>query len=263
MQRLLREPLLYFLLAGAGIFAGGALLGNNDDDYTIVVTAAQRVRLNDQWQAQMGRAATSVELSGLIEQWIREEIYYREALRMGLDRDDTIIRRRLAQKLTFLTEDVATSTPPSLESLQQFFAENADRYAIAEQFSFRHRYFSTDRRVNARADAVAALADATINGDPFMLQASYAQRSQRQIADLFGNEFAAALPDLPVSGWHGPIRSAYGWHVVRIEKRQPARTPTFSEVSDKVGVDHKHELRRIANERYFDAMRGHYQIIDS
>lgn len=263
VQKLLKEPLLYFLLAGAGIFAVSAWLPAGDDAYSIEVTAAEKARLQDQWQAQMGRAPTGTELDGLIEQWIREEIYYREALNIGLDRDDIIIRRRLAQKLTFLTEDVATSAPPTPEALQAFFAEDIERYTIPERLSFRHRYFSTERRTDAHADALAAMADESIGGDPFMLQLAYAQRSEREIGDLFGSEFAAALRDLPEDGgWQGPVRSAYGWHVVIIEQRIPARTPALDEVARKVAIDYQQELRQAANERYYETLRNRYEIVE-
>ena len=261
MQRLLKEPLIYFLLAGAGIFALAEIMPSDGDDYLIEVTDAERARLKDQWQAQMGRAPVDKELSGLVEQWIREEIYYREALRMGLDRNDTIIRRRMAQKLNFLTEDVATSRPPSAEELQSYFQENRDRYAVPEQFSFRHRYFSSERRGDAQVDAAAAVTDESISGDPFMLQRAYAQRSQREIADLFGTGFAAALLELPEGGSHGPIASAYGWHVVTIEQRMASRVPAFDEVAAKVGTDYKQALRRDANERYYEALRNRYEIV--
>ncbi len=268
MHKLLREPLIYFLLAGAGIFALGGIFPDDGDDYTIVVSDAEYDRIKDQWQAQMGRTPTDEELGGLVEQWIREEIYYREAIRMGLDRDDIIIRRRLAQKLTFLTEDLAAGATPSPTALQNFFTANAERYTVPDRVSFRHRYFSTDRRADAQADAVAAIAaagvaDDSITGDPFMLQLDYAQRSEREIADLFGSEFASALRQLPTGDWQGPIRSAYGWHAVTIEQRYASHLPAFDTVARKVAIDHKQDLRRVANERYFEALSSRYEIIGS
>lgn len=260
MQRLLNEPLLYFVVAGAGIFALGEFVANDDENYIIEVTDAERARLKDQWQAQTDRAPAERELDGLIEKWIREEIYYREALRMGLDRDDIIIRRRLAQKLNFLTEDVATTATPSAEALQAYFRENGDRYQLPERFSFRHRYFSTERRANAKLDATAALGDETMDGDPSLLQLTYVERTEQDIAHLFGTEFAAALKKLPEDGWQGPIRSAYGWHLVTIEKRTRSRMPSFDEVAGEVALDHQNYLRRLANERYYETLRSRYEI---
>jgi peptidyl-prolyl cis-trans isomerase C len=261
VQNIFREPLFFFLLAGAVIFAVSELTSGPGDDYLIAVTDAERARISDQWRAQMGRAPTDEELAGLVEQWVREEIYYREALRMGLDRNDVIIRRRLAQKLTFLTEDVIAGAAPSTDELEAYFEANSQRYRIPERFTFRHRYFSTERRPNAREDAAAALADETVRGDPFMLQKAYALRSSREIGDLFGADFADGLARLTPGSWQGPIRSAYGWHVVLVEQRAPARLPSLEDVQKRVAADLSQERRRQANEEYYRSLRQRYEII--
>jgi hypothetical protein len=261
VQNLFREPLLYFLLAGAAIFALAELTDGPGDDYLIEVSDAERARISDQWQAQMSRAPTDEELAGLIEQWLREEIYYREALRMGLDRNDIIIRRRLAQKLTFLTEDVIAGSTPSTEELRSYFEANAERYRIPERITFRHRYFSAERRPNAREDAAAALTDEAVRGDPFMLQKAYALRSSREIADLFGVEFAEGLAQVAPGNWQGPIRSAYGWHVVLVEQRAPGRLPSLEEVQKRAATDLSQERRSRANDEYYHSLRQRYEII--
>ena len=268
IARLLREPLLYFLLAGAALFLLADALGG-DTGKRIVVSDAERARLTAQWQAQMGRPPTEAELAALIEQWIREEIYYREAVAMGLDEDDVIIRRRLAQKLTFLTEDLATAEPPSEAELRGFYDDNAADYAQPERWSFVHRYFSGERRDQAEADARAALAaldggeadEAAVQGDPFMLQRSYVARSEREIGELFGRDFAAAVAALPVGGWAGPVRSAYGWHLVQVQDYLPARQRPFDEVADQVVADYRQQQRRLANEARYQALLQRYEIV--
>lgn len=260
---LLREPLVYFLLAGVALFVlTGALSG--DDARHIVVSDAERARLSAQWQAQMGRAPTDNELSALVEQWIREEIYYREAIAMGLDQDDVIIRRRLAQKLTFLTEDLATAEAPSRDMLRAFYEAHLDRYQEPARWTFSHRYFSGERREQPQAEARAALEvlaeGAAPTGDAFMLQQDYVGRSQREIAELFGREFAAALAELPTGSWQGPVRSAYGWHLVRMDDRQPPRQLPFPEVVDRVAADYRQEARQEANEAYYQSLRARYEI---
>jgi len=268
LRRVLREPLTYFLLSGAALFAMAEVFGG-DGDERIVVTQSERARLADQWHAQMGRPPTESELEALIQQWVREEIYYREALAMGLDDDDVIIRRRLAQKLTFLTEDLATAEAPDEAALRGYHRRNADRYAEPVRFSFMHRYFSSERREQARADAEAALralaqaegGDVIPEGDPFMLQRSYLERSQREIAELFGREFAAAVSELPVGSWQGPVPSAYGWHLVRVEQQRPARALPFEEVADRVAADFRQEQRREANEAFYATLRERYEIV--
>ena len=261
-----REPLLYFLIVGAALFLlSGAM--SEEGDHRIVVTEAERARLVSQWQAQMGRDPTPAELEALIAQWIREEIYYREAIAMGLDRDDVIIRRRLAQKLTFLTEDLAAGGAPDPVAVRDYYEEHAERYVEPSRYTFSHVYFSSDRRANAESEARNALAAMghadPPDGDPFMLQRNYVARSERDVAELFGREFAVALASLEAGAWRGPVPSAYGWHLVKLESRQPARRLEFEEVMQRVASDLRQERRRQANEAYYESLKDRYQVIRS
>ncbi len=261
-KRWLQDPLLAFLALGAAVFAGGALLDGADAAQTILVDQAEINRLQEQWRAQLGRAPSEDELKGLIEQFVREEIYYREALRLSLDQGDVIVRRRLVQKLTFLTEDIATGQPPGEAELRAFHEANADRYRLPARYSFRHRYFSADRREDAKADALAALTDPAAPADPFMLQRAYAERSLREIGDLFGRDFAAALTNLAVSpDWQGPLPSAYGWHLVQVEKVLPEALPSFAQVQARVANDLNAERREQANAAYYKQLRSRYQVV--
>ncbi|MGD8417191.1 MAG: peptidylprolyl isomerase [Pseudomonadales bacterium] len=263
-MRYLKDPLTIFLLFGMLIFVAQRFLGGGDaGDYRIDVTIGQQNRIMDQWQAQMGRPPTPDEARGLLEQWLKEEILYREAKKLGLDRDDTIIRRRLAQKLTFLNEDLANADEPSPAELAAYFEAHAADYRIPDRFSFEHRYFSNDRRQDAEADARAALDDPDAAGDPFILQNRYVDRSAREIADLFGTGFARALSELDADQpdvWQGPVRSAYGWHLVRITGRAPARDPLLSEVSDAVRRDLRQARRVEANDRFYQSLRERYEV---
>ncbi|MEZ5559099.1 MAG: peptidylprolyl isomerase [Pseudomonadales bacterium] len=270
MRRILREPLVYFLLAGGALFFVADLLRGDGTDRTIVIDSLERQRLIDQWQSQMGRPPSERELAGLIEQWIREEIYYREALALNLDRDDIIIRRRLAQKLAFLTEDLATASPAEDADLEAYYRANIDRYTEPERFTFSHRYFSSQRHADAQAAARAALeiargrpADAAdLPGDPFMLQRAYAARSEREIAELFGRDFAASLASLETGAWNGPVQSAYGWHIVYVDARLPAEQLPFQTVRERVGNDLQQRRRSEANEAFYQSLRARYEIRD-
>ncbi len=263
-MRYLKDPLAIFLLFGLLIFFAQQLFGGGGDaDNRIHVTVGQQNRIFDQWQAQMGRPPTEEEARGLLEHWLKEEILYREARKLGLDEDDTIIRRRLAQKLTFLNEDLANAREPTAAELEAYFQSNAADYRMPERFSFEHRYFSSDRRQDAQADARRALADPEAAGDPFILQRSYAERSRREIADLFGKAFAEALSGLQAGTpevWQGPVRSAYGWHLVRLTGKTPARDPAFAEVQDAVRRDLLQARRREANDAFYQALRARYEI---
>ncbi len=266
LPTLTREPLLWFFLIGALLFLLEGVFASGSEETTIEISPEIEQRITDQWRSQLGRAPTAQERKGLLDQWLKEEIYYREALRLNLDDNDTIVRRRLVQKLTFLTEDIATAIEPSDAELTAYFEEHQERYAQPARYSFRHRYFSSDRRNDAGADAQAALdalaapADAERLGDPFMLQLAFAERSQRQIADLFGREFAAALTRVTGDDWSGPIQSAYGWHLVQLQDRQPARQLPFEAVRERVLADYTLDRRAAANDAYFEQLRSRYRI---
>lgn len=264
-MKYVKDPLIIFLLFGAAIFGAQRLwdAGSADTGHQIDITPGLQNRIFDQWEMQMGRAPTPAEASGLLEQWIKEEIYYREAKTLGLDDNDTIIRRRLSQKLTFLNEDLANTQPATTAELEAFFLDNAADYAEPERFSFEHRYFSSDRREDAQQDAEAARSSETITGDLFTLQRSYAGRSARELADRFGRDFAASLAGLdPDSSdtWQGPIRSAYGWHLIRLSERTAPRNLPLGEVSDAVLRDFLQQRRQQANEAFYQQLRSRYDI---
>ena len=262
ISRLIRDPLVSFLFAGTLLFfITDWFSGDDDETYQIQVTANEVQRLGDQWSLQMRRPPNKQELDGLVSAFVKEEIYYREALMLNLDANDTIVRRRLVQKLTFLTEDIATNEPPATEALQSFYTAQIDKYMEPAKFSFAHRYFSTDRRDNSQDIALQALTDTSLKSDPFMLQREYAQRSQRDVGNLFGRDFAEKLAELPTSdAWQGPLKSAYGWHVVKLLNVAPARVQPFNEVIEKVKVDWQQAQRKVANETYFTNLKAKYSV---
>ena len=261
MKRLLKDPLLLFFAVGALIYILSQAFAEPSISYDIEVTEADINRISEQWQMQMRRPPNATELDGLVAQHVKEEIYYREAQRLNLQEHDTIVRRRLVQKLTFLTEDVATAVPLTNDELRTYFEANKDSYRIPPRLSFTHRYFSSDRRENAQKDAAAALRDVETRGDPFMLQRTYTLRSERDIGDLFGREFASALFQLePNAEWQGPIESAYGWHPVVVTASAPSELPTFEAIAQRIAIDAQQQQRRDANEAYFERLRAQYAI---
>lgn len=261
MMSWLKDPLLVFLIAGAAIFTFAGFGADDPISWEVNVTEADLQRLNDQWQMQMRRPPTEREMEGLVEQFLREEIYYREARRLGLDLNDTIVRRRMVQKLTFLTEDIASAAPADEAALRAHYEANRDDYRVPERYTFRHRYFSSDRRENAEQDARDALDDPASEGDPFMLQRSYAQRSTREIGDLFGRDFADAIAGLqPAETWQGPVQSAYGWHAVLLTSTAPSHVQPFDAVAERVRVDVQQARRKAANEAYYADLKARYDI---
>ena len=264
-MKYVKEPLIIFLLFGAAIFGAQRLweASLTDTRHQIDITPGLQKQIYDQWEVQMGRAPTPAEATNLLEKWIKEEIYYREAKTLGLDDNDTIIRRRLAQKLTFLNEDLANTQATTTAELEVFFLDNAADYAEPARFSFEHRYFSNDRREDALQDAETAKYSETIIGDLFVLQRSYTGRSASELADLFGRDFTASLASLDPGSpdlCQGPIRPPYGWHLLRLTERTAPRNPPFGQVSDAVLRDFLQQRRLQANEAFYQQLRSRYKI---
>jgi peptidyl-prolyl cis-trans isomerase C len=275
-KRSLREPLLHFLLAGFVIFAGYRVLHPNpeasEQPRHIVLTEGDLRQISVAWLAQGRPAPTPDQMKNLVESRVREEILFREALALGLDKDDAIIKRRLAQKMDFLFEDVAALREPTSAELEAWFAKNAERFALPPRISFRLLYFSPDRRgARARDDAVQALAklsgqgrDApagTALGDPFMFQSDYVDRTPEQVLKLFGPNFAKELFDHATASWQGPIRSGYGWHLAWIDEIVPGRVPDLAEVQPEVKTAWLEDQREEIRDKAFEAMRARYTVV--
>jgi peptidyl-prolyl cis-trans isomerase C len=276
LQRFAREPLLHFLVAGAVLFGLATLFEHftNPDANAnrIQVSALEIQRLQEVWIRQWGRSADSRQMESLINDYVRDEILYREALASGLDKDDTIIRRRLVEKMEFLSQELASATP-SDKDLQEYFERNRDTFRIPAQVAFTHIYFSTSKRGSAAEDdasrALARLSSHGISsaqlstlGDPFMLQNEYPLQTEQQVKELFGEEFAGKLFRLEpgTSAWVGPFRSGYGFHLVRILQKLPSRVPELAEVQSEVLTDLRNHRLQTTSETFYGQLRRKYQV---
>ncbi len=276
LRRWLREPLVHVLLIGLALFAVyGALnpgTGQREEPKRIVITADDLAQIQIAWMAQWQRPPTPDELRSLLDGKIREEVLSREAMALGLDKDDTIVKRRLAQKMEFVMEDVSALRDPADDELRRWFAQNPQRFALPGLVTFRHLYFSPDLRgEHARDDAVDALRrlggkpedTPELDGlsDPFMFQDFYAERSPDQIAGIFGTPFAQSLSGLEQGSWRGPIESGLGWHLVFVDSTVPGRVPAFEEAEAKVKSEWIDDQRAQAKRKMFDSMLSRYQIV--
>jgi peptidyl-prolyl cis-trans isomerase C len=271
----MREPLVHFLLIGAALFAVYGFLHHGQSanvNHQIVLTLDDLRQLEVSFVSQWHRQPSPEEFTGLVESHIREEVLYREGLAMGLDKDDTIVKRRMAQKVEFLSEDVATAHEPTTGELKDWFAKNGQKFALPNRATFRHLFFGFDRRgQNAQMDALSALAklsgkpeDLPLGkslADPFMFQDYYGDRAPDQLAKEFGPVFTEGLFELKPGSWQGPIESGYGWHLIWIESIVPGRVPNFEEVEPDVKTawlaDQKAEQWRKA----YAKMRAKYEVL--
>ena len=265
VMRFIRDPLFVFIVVGILLFAVDSVRQQESTDSNIVVSKNDIQRLHDQWLSQMGTAPTPGELDGLINSYIREEIFVREARKLGLERDDVIIRRRLAQKLQFVVEDRALLETPSDSALRGYFDRHKQRYEIAERLTFSHVFFSPERRDDANKDAIKQLTSIHDGnwrelGDSFMLRRTYTQATSTEIRRDFGSRFMTSLSSLPVGTWRGPIVSGYGQHLVKLTQRNPARESSFDEAIERVRNDFNLERRNEANETELNAMRKNYRV---
>jgi hypothetical protein len=207
------------------------------------------------------------ELRGLVNDHLREEVLHREALALGLDRDDTIVRRRMAQKMEFLTQDIAAAAEPDDAALRKYFEEHAARYAKAARVSFRHVYFNRERR-GARMEtdvreALAALAQGAneeMFGDPFLREHEFTAAAESDVSAALGHEFAAQVLTLPAGEWHGPVASSYGAHLVRVSERAAPQPVAFEAVREAVMRDFAEDRRQTANRDFVERLKARYQI---
>jgi hypothetical protein len=269
--RCLHEPLLHFALLGVLIFAGNTWRADRRPAENaaahIEVTAGTIAWLREGFSKQWHREPDADDLRGLVNDHLREEVLYREALAMGLDRDDSIVRRRMAQKMEFLTQDIAAEVEPDEAVLRKFFEDNAGGYAKAARVSFRHVFFSKERRgANLDVDAGEALAalakggsDQTM-GDPFLREHEFTDSNADEIAAALGREFAERVTTMPAGEWRGPVASSYGLHLVRVSGRAEPQPVAFEAVRDAVARDFSDERRRTANRDFLEGLKARYRI---
>ena len=275
LSRLLREPLFQFLILGLLIYGGYAWLHSGDapdNEETITVGAGELAWLRTSFEKRWKRTPTPAELNGLIDEYVRETVLYREALAMGLDRDDTIVRRRLAQKLEFLVQDLVEVSPPTEEELEAYFEAHREDYREPDLVTFSHVFVDPDRRGEQTLQDAAAIREALEQledpaqgakklGDPFMLQSYYPERNEAEISKLFGGEFAERVGELSEGVWHGPVLSGYGVHVVYVHSKQSFPQPSLAEVRERVLNNWTTAKRKELDDEYVARLREKYDVV--
>lgn len=277
--RLFTEPLVQFLLIGACIYGVYALFGTPEEDFreTRIMVDANRINAYiSEWESRWNRPPTRQEIEAVIQQYVRETILYQQAVAMGLNEDDPITRRRMAQKLEYLTSDLASIQQPAEGELEQYFQENLVRYKRPDQITFMQVFISPDARGETTLDDAEEILDQlrtqhqtlgepdvlTLQaGDRLMLQNHFSAVTERAIARHFGSGFAAAVMQLEVGQWHGPVLSGYGLHLVYVSDSQTAPPTALEDIKAIVLEDWHVVQREKFNTAFYEALKENYVII--
>lgn len=266
-----REPLARFFILGALIFCAAGLLDGAREraSQTIAVDQSTVERLAARYKVEMGFAPTHQQLKALVDRYVSDEALYREAVRLHLQEDDEIVRRRLVQKMQFLDADLGVAAAPSEEALRTYYSANPARFANPPSVDFRHLYFDPDkggadearRRADQALHALAGGADWGRLGDRFPLQSEYRGVGHEDLVQLFGDTPVSSqvLAD-PVQRWSGPVKSGYGWHLVFVERRRSAQTPPYDQIRDRVRLAFLEDARARSEQQAQARLLSRYEI---
>lgn len=274
VKNFLTEPLFHFLILATLVFGlYGFLNTENESDNSIVISANQLDKISNRFRLQWNRVPTNQELENLVELHVKEEILYQEALKLGLDENDQIVRRRMAQKIQFIEEDVSKIPVPEEEMLRTWFNENTHLFSTPKRVSFKHLYFSPDK--NGGMQKSFELASATFEdvkeanfetklpadiSDQFMGQDHFSNVSVSYIQKQFGSEFAAGVAQATDKAWTKPIRSGFGWHLVYIDDIEDESLPEYSAIKDTVKGAWLEVSKRTVWEDYYNGLLEKYTV---
>lgn len=253
-----KEPLVHFLAAGGLLFALFAWIGEPVDpaSRSITVDKEEQARIALQWELTNGRPPTDAELAAQIDRFVRDEVLYREALRMGLDRDDAVVRQRMASKMDYLAASAAETAQPDDSVLQDWLKRHPTRFAEDARFGFEQLFFAE------RGKAESALAKGgQVGGEAISLPAKERDASRSEVSAWFGEEFAAAIDRLePGPKWQGPVQSGFGWHLVRLTDKQVGDVPPLAEVRQQVENDWRSATAEARREEAYRILRDAYDV---
>lgn len=260
--RVLREPLTHFVAIGLAIFLVSHVIEARQSRYNIALGEADLQRIATSYTQQYGAPPSPDQMHTMVANTVREEIYLREGLALGLDRNDEIVRRRIAQKFDFLQQDQAAPREPTAAQVAAWYAAHKDRFAEPRRVSFEQRYFAPDQRGEAAARALAQSAlTASVPGDAFPGPPTAVALSRDEIERIYGGTgFGEAVFKAPLGRWAGPFRSGFGWHVVRLTEDRPAHVRSLEEAREDVRRDWIEADRRARNDAAWQALRARYTV---
>lgn len=272
MKPVFKEPLLHFLLLGAAIFVAYGFVSKRGtlEPGKIVITQGQIEHLATGFAKTWQRPPTEEEMAGLIRDHVREEVFCREAVALGLDQDDTVIRRRLRQKMEFVSDDIASQTEPTDADLTTYLQAHPDTFRVEPRITFQQVYLNPQKHGDKLAQDAAQLlvrlnqdgdkADIAALGDSLLLEHDFTATPAGEIAKQFGDEFATKLDELQAGQWQGPIESGYGVHLVKISARSEGSLPALVDVRDAVRREWDNARRLETNEAFYQNLLKHYKV---
>jgi hypothetical protein len=252
-----REPIVHFLAAATALFLFFGWVGEPADpaSRTITITREDRAALALQWERTMQRPPTDAELDSMVETFLREEVLYREAIRLGLDREDPVVRKRLSNKMDYLAASMAETAAVSDATLADWLAKHPERFSPDVRYSFDQLYFTE------RAVAEAALASGQTAGEDISLPAAFDNAARTEVEGRLGQTFTAALDNLaPAESWTGPIASGFGWHLVHLRARKVGTPPKLSDIPDQVEADWRSSTEAQRRKDAYEVLRSAYQV---
>ena len=273
MKSLMREPLIHFLLIGAALFLFFEVFDAPADQQSsrVVITNGQIEFLKASFARTRQRLPTKQELQGLVDGYVREEIFYREAMALGLDKDDTVIRKRLNQKLELMSDDLAGIIVPTDEDLHQFLETHAESFRTQTRIAFRHVYLNVYQRGNSTDDEATRLlallsdeankSDPDTLGDSLMLPGTFNLTPVHEIAKMFGEPFSLELVNTKPGQWIGPVQSGYGLHLILVTEHIAGQIPQLDETRDTVEWEWSAANRKKLKENIYNELRERYTVV--
>ena len=257
-----KQKLLIFFLIGLFIFVIDITF-NKDSPNKITIYESELDSLINTWITQVGREPTNEEIDGIIKQLIDEEILYREALKLGLDKNDIIIKRRLAQKISFLKQE-SIERNPSESEIRDYYNNNKQDYFIESTYTFSHIYFSKDKQAQSRSIKALQLIqqgeESNLFGDPFLLGKNFSTKTAKELDRSFGAEFSDSIQSLEIKKWDGPIASEYGEHLIFLNSYTDSYLPDLSQVRSMVANDILARGQGQSTAKYLEELRKEYEI---
>ena len=257
-----KQKLLIFFSIGLFIFVIDIIF-NEDSPNKITVYESELDSLINTWITQVGREPTNEEIDGIIKQLIDEEILYREALKLGLDKNDIIIKRRLAQKISFLKQE-SISRNPSEEEIKEYYSDHTQDYFVESTYTFSHIYFSKDNQAQSRSikalESILQGEEPSSFGDPFLLGKNFSIKTSKELKRSFGDQFSDSIKNLKTKMWDGPISSEYGEHLIFLNSYTDSYLPKLNQVRSIVVSDILAREQSQSTAKYLEELRKEYEI---